>query len=536
MAYMVVTIASVPESVVHEIGNIVVVICFLFVLMMQAGLALFECGISRSRNIYTILARTYTIFFEVCIVYWALGHAFAYSTGMDFLGYHSYWVGLDVDKGNYSTWLFGLAVCTTTTNIIATSLVERATFKSFFIFTFFSVAFCQPVVIHWCWHPEGWLLNHLKGVVYKDFAGSGVIHVYAGIIGILGCAILQPRTSRFKGDQFSRSPKTFHGHSKPFLFLGGILILIGFLSLRLMAVFQYQGSKTVDKGLSIIINTLISCSFSSLTACLVAALVDYCGIACCAMKGRHDWWQLLTGINSAIAGVASSAGGCNDYYSWTACVNGLVSGFVYITWSLLIRSCQADDPLDVAAVHLGCGLWGLICAPVFGTSGFIYNPGSYTLETIAWNVAGGCSIVVWAGVPFALLFGFMQALGVFRVSFDRETKDLNSLGSFKRRESVRTSGRRRPSIQWNVPFEKSEPTSFRRSYRQPSWQQSTRSFRKSFPSDWQTNPFYEKNTLVSGPPPYHELRPYWWRDSDTGRRYHGQQPVVWGSCPDLRHA
>ncbi|ESO91695.1 hypothetical protein LOTGIDRAFT_233447 [Lottia gigantea] len=478
------------ENLQTELSCVVVALSTLFILGLQIGYSLLEAGISRSRNVYTIITRNTLLLFEVCILYWVTGHALAFSSGNMVLGYQDFWFGMRLNRGDYSQWLFGFCMCLTSTNIIATSLVERVRFEIFFLITFMSVGFVQPVVLHWMWHEEGWLKDSTT-YVYQDFSGVSCVNIYSGVVGIIGCILLKPRINRFQSDPYSRAPKPFHGHSKPLIFMGGYLILSGLLALRILAGYQSGSVQRFDEVAVGLINTLIATSACVLTSIAILTMLNYCGTYCCKVGDRHDWFLLLTAINSALSGVVSSGAGCDVYYPWAAGVTGFISGCVYIIWCFLLRSCQIDDPLEVGSVHLGSGIWSLISAPLFSTSGFIYSPGTNQLMVLAWNLAGIGAIMLWTGLPFIVLFISLRLCGIFRVSQHLEvqgldeyhqevayniklynhsdqiqtntkTNDLSSLNSWQQYESTRSTIKHRPSLKSNMASTLPRKSSIRR--------------------------------------------------------------------------
>ena len=80
-----------------------------------------------------------------------------------------------------------------------------------------------PPVTHWAWDERGWLAV----IGYKDFAGSGVVHVLGGMCALIGCILIGPRMGRFTK---TGQPIAMPGHSVPLAGLGGFLLLFGFLA------------------------------------------------------------------------------------------------------------------------------------------------------------------------------------------------------------------------------------------------------------------------------------------------------------------
>ena len=91
-----------------------------------------------------------------------------------------------------------------------------------------------PPVTHWAWDENGWLYQRN----YKDFAGSGVVHVTGGVCALIGCLFIGPRLGRFTKDG---KPIDMPGHSVPLAGLGGFILLFGFLAFNGGSQVSYFG-------------------------------------------------------------------------------------------------------------------------------------------------------------------------------------------------------------------------------------------------------------------------------------------------------
>ena len=98
-----------------------------------------------------------------------------------------------VEDIDYSKWLLGFAYCGTASTIASGSLASRCLLESYGIFTFMFSTLIYPVISCWVW-GGGWL----QCIGFKDFAGSGVIHLSAGIAGLIGTTVVGPRLSYIK--------------------------------------------------------------------------------------------------------------------------------------------------------------------------------------------------------------------------------------------------------------------------------------------------------------------------------------------------
>lgn len=140
---------------------------------------------------------------DACIgglVWFACGYAFAFG-GVDggFIGKKFFFAtgeGMD-----YTMWFFQYAFACTAATIVSGSLAERVQINTYLVFSFFMTGFIYPVVVAWTW-GGGWLTatdddgNAYWG--YKDFAGSGIVHLVGGVAGFVGAVIAGPRLGKFE--------------------------------------------------------------------------------------------------------------------------------------------------------------------------------------------------------------------------------------------------------------------------------------------------------------------------------------------------
>ena len=99
------------------------------------------------------------------------------------------------------------------------------------------LGFVYPVVTHWAWSSEGWLgqgfdithNNQTVNIAYRDFAGSGVVHLLGGTAALVGTAFLGPRIGRFHPGK-KDVHVDFKGHSVPLAALGAFILIFGFFA------------------------------------------------------------------------------------------------------------------------------------------------------------------------------------------------------------------------------------------------------------------------------------------------------------------
>lgn len=429
-----------------------------FILFMHAGFAFLETGSVRSKNVTNSIMKNILDLFIGALAYWTLGFAFAYGIpGNAFIG-HNFFFSSNVEQTNrtefmverytneklghynllttgeyepngylapshyYAFWFFEFVFAISATTIASGAMAERVEFASYMVYCFIMTGFVYPVVAHWCWSSEGWLKSGAgTGLMFKDFAGSGVVHVTGGTAAIVGASMLGPRIGRFLPDG---TVEDYPGHSVTITALGGYILFVGFMAFNGGSELSITQPGDGEEVANAVMNTVVGGASAAVTAMLVFKLTDY-------MRGEQHYWSLLWAINGGLAGMVAMCATCNDLYPWAACVIGSVAGSALIGWHYFTLSLKIDDPLDAIAVHLGGGLCGVLLGPIFAVNGLkvdgeyvggiIYGGHPMAFKNFAWNFLGAIMIMAWTASITSCLFGVMRCLGVFRCSEETET-------------------------------------------------------------------------------------------------------------------
>ncbi|XP_039274612.2 putative ammonium transporter 1 isoform X1 [Styela clava] len=422
-------------------NTLYLLICGLFVLFMQAGFAFLEAGSVRAKNTTNIILKNVVDVWMAALTYWAVGYSFAYGEpGNGFIG-HNYFFGSNLqqnfdgvnttygDVGTadhyYVSWFFQFVFTATASTIVSGAMAERTEFKAYLGYCFFLTAFVYPVVSHWGWSSSGWLANGPNGLVFKDFAGSAIVHITGGTAAFCGAVLLGPRIGRF--DENGR-PNDIPGHTVPITALGAFILFVGFLAFNGGSLLTITGPGDGAKVALVFMNTIIGGSSSAIIALLAYKLWN-------RVRGKENFWSLLITINAGLAGMVAMCAGCNDIYPWAACVIGSVAGMAFLSWHHLMLKMQVDDPLDAVAVHFGGGMTGIILAPIFAINGqehegvavggIIYGAHWKAFQGFGWNLLGALVITFWTAVFSLILFGIMRLIGILRVDRDIEIQGLD---------------------------------------------------------------------------------------------------------------
>ena len=161
------------------------------VFFMQSGFALLESGSVRHKNYQNILIKNCMDFCIGGIVWWAWGYAFSHEAEGGFIGTKNFFgIGM---AGLYGKWFLSYVFASTSATIVSGSLAERGKINSYLVFSFIMTGFIFPIVAAWVW--GGGFLHKLG---FRDFAGSGVVHLTGGTAGLAAAIICGPRLGKFK--------------------------------------------------------------------------------------------------------------------------------------------------------------------------------------------------------------------------------------------------------------------------------------------------------------------------------------------------
>ncbi|XP_013379842.1 putative ammonium transporter 1 isoform X2 [Lingula anatina] len=400
-----------------------VLIMAIVIFFMQAGFAFLECGSVRSKNTTNILIKNMLDCFISGIAYWGVGYALAFGEPDNFFLGTRYWFSENMPGDmHFHFWFFHFVFAATAATIVSGAMAERCEFIAYFAYSFVITGVVYPIVTHWAWSSSGWLAVGIDGIAYKDFAGSGVVHLLGGTAALVGAILLGPRIGRF--DSIDGKPNDIPGHSVPLAALGGFILMFGFFAFNggsQASISQPGDGAAVARAM---MNTVICGSFAAFTS----MILKKCGLACINCScGHPSNWSLLVTINGALTGMVAACAGCDVLMPWGACIVGVIAGITYLFWSWAVQAMKIDDPLDAVAVHGGGGLWGLIAVPIFKMNdGIIFDPSNVTAwKSLGVNMVGAVAIVGWTAVICLVLFGILKLCKVLRVNEDIEIKGLD---------------------------------------------------------------------------------------------------------------
>jgi len=391
-----------------------VLIAGILVFWMQAGFALVEAGLTRSKNTTNILFKNLMDFVFASLAFWAVGYAFMFgSSAAGWIGTSGFFISGGEDfipnVPVLAFWFFQLVFAGTAATIVSGAMAERTKFSAYLIYSFFITAIIYPIAGHWVW-GGGWLWTLPFGDGFRDFAGSTVVHSVGGWLALVGAIVLGPRIGRFTKDG---KPVAIPGHSITLVTLGVFILWMGWFGFNPGSQLAISGGNA-DAVALVAANTNLAAAAGALVAMIVSWLF---------VAKKPD---LPTALNGGLAGLVAITAPCAYVTPGYSVIIGAVGGVIVVYGALLLEKLKIDDPVGAVPVHLFNGAWGTLAIGIFGTEGIgslITGDASQLVAQLIGVVAVG----VWCVATGSVLFLGIKAINGLRVSREEEVKGLDIL-------------------------------------------------------------------------------------------------------------
>lgn len=430
------------DQITVDVSTLTVNINILWVLLagflvffMQAGFAMVEVGFTRSKNVAHTMMMNIMVFCIGAIGFWICGFAFQFgaanytypavgaaaewnfspttlgawgdllSTGLrigeqwGILGLSGFFLkGIPINAaGILAFFMFQMVFMDTAATIPTGSGAERLKFIGFVIMGFLVSMLIYPLAGNWVW-GGGWLANLGRtlglGNGAVDFAGSGVVHMTGGAIGLAIAIVLGARIGRFNEDG---SANAIPGHNIPLGILGTIILFFGWFGFNPGSSLGIQGSLINLVALAVV-NTLLAGAAGGFTAMLFMWLT-----------GPAKKPDASMSVNGVLAGLVAVTAPCAFIDIWAAFVIGAIAGVLVCLATSLLEKLKIDDPVGAVPVHLFNGFWGVIAVGLFANG----NP-----DTAAWNgVEGPVTGLFYGGGMGQLMAQLIEATAIFIMVF-----------------------------------------------------------------------------------------------------------------------
>ncbi|WP_101925567.1 MULTISPECIES: ammonium transporter [Luteimonas] len=403
-----VAVVETAEAVTFDSGNVAWMLTstLLVLLMVVPGLALFYGGMVRSKNVLSVIMQVLVVFSVVIVLWMVYGYSAAFTEGNAFFGSFTEKAFLrgitaETDAGGLPEFLFIVFQSTfagITTALVVGSFAERIKFSAVLLFSVLWVTFAYLPMVHMVWSGEAGFLAH-KGVI--DFAGGTVVHINAGVAGLVG--------AYFLGKRLGYGKEAIKPHSVPFTFIGASLLWVGWFG------FNAGSALAADASASLaMINTMIATAGGVVAWSLVEALT----------KGRPSALGAASGAIAGLVGITPAAGTVGPM---GGLVIGLVAGAICV-WGVngLKRLLRADDSLDVFGVHGIGGIVGALLTGVFSAQSLGGTEADLAIGAQVWvQLVSVLFTILWCAVVTAAAILITKLAIGLRVTEDEEREGLD---------------------------------------------------------------------------------------------------------------
>ncbi|MGH8442852.1 MAG: ammonium transporter [Nevskiaceae bacterium] len=427
----------------YDMGNVswMMTATALVLLMSVPGLALFYGGMVRQKNMLSTLTQTFAIFSLIAVLWVVYGYSVAFSNGNAFFGsldklmlagvvydsHGNFVPGATFSKGVYIPELifafFQLTFAAITVALVAGAYAERMKFKAVLIFSvlWFTFAYLPMAHMVWWWAgPDAYTaamsadeisaMNGTAGWLWQlgalDFAGGTVVHINAGVAGLVVAAFL--------GKRKTISPP----HSLALSMIGASLLWFGWFGFNAGSNLEANGYAVLAFG-----NTLFATAVAALTWFFAEWI----------LKGKPS---LLGIISGAVAGLVGITPACGFVGIVGALWIGMAAGLACFLFCAYVKKLlRIDDALDAFGVHavggiIGAILTGVFVNPALGGAGYVtdgwigptfgYDSAQIMIQVKAVLTA----IVVSGGVAAAIMTLLKFTIGI-RVGEEAESEGLD---------------------------------------------------------------------------------------------------------------
>ena len=371
--------------------------------MTIPGIALFYAGMVRKKNILSTLAQSVAICGVITLVWYFVGYSLAFSEGSAFIGGldKAFLSGISIDtlSGSIPELLFvffQMTFAILTPALITGSFAERMKFSSLLVFMIAWSLLVYAPICHWVWAGDGYFAN--MGAL--DYAGGTVVHINAGIAGLVGCVMLGRR--RGYGVQ----------HLAPanlsLAMIGACLLWFGWMGFN-------GGSGLAADGRAVM--AILVTQIAAAAGALAWMAVEW------KTRGKPSLLGLISG---AVAGLVAITPGSGFVEPAPALLIGLIAGVACFVMVAVVKARMGyDDSLDAFGVHGVGGIIGAILTGFFASSAVTGSELPPMWTQVGIQALSVAATLVYGGVmSFLILYVIKRTMGL-RVSSDNELSGLD---------------------------------------------------------------------------------------------------------------
>jgi Amt family ammonium transporter len=405
----------------------------LVLLMSVPALALFYGGLVRTKNMLSLLMQVFMIVSVAALVWVSWGYTLAFTSGTPFIGGFSklFLQGVDATTvaatfsnnvyiPEYAFVVFQMTFACITPALIVGAFAERIKFTPLILFVvaWLTVVYFPIAHMVWYWAGPDFLadaptdMGYLWGMGALDFAGGTVVHINAGIAGLVGCIMI--------GKRIGYGKEATPPHSMTMTMIGASLLWVGWFGFN-------AGSNLEANGLAALafINTFVATAAAAVAWCLIEQF-------------HHGKPSLLGAVTGAVAGLVAITPASGFAAPMTSILLGFIaSGVCYVFVAYVKNKLKYDDTLDVFGVHCVGGIVGaigtaIVADPSLGGQGWLdYTvfpavAGEYVMAgQLVTQIKAVALTLLWSGIGSAVLFFILDKTIGLRPDAEAEREGLD---------------------------------------------------------------------------------------------------------------
>lgn len=379
----------------------------LVLFMTIPGLSLFYAGMVRSKNVLSVLMQCFAITALMTVLWVMFGYSIAFG------GEGAYWGGLSkaflkgvtvdsmsgtIPETVFMTFQMTFAIITPA--LIVGAFAERMKFSALLWFSAIWLALVYAPICHWVWGDGGWLGS--KGIL--DFAGGTVVHINAGIAGLVAALVLGKR----KG--FPTTPMA--PHNLGYTMIGAAMLWVGWFG------FNAGSELAADNvaGMAMAVTQI-----ATATAALAWMFAEW------ITHGKPSALGIASGAVTGLVAITPASGAVGPM---GAIAIGAAAGVIcFLASTKLKKAMGYDDSLDVFGVHAVGGIVGALLTGVFAATslgGAGFGDGISSIgEQVGVQALGIIATVIYTGIMSFIILKIIDAIIGLRVNEEQETEGLD---------------------------------------------------------------------------------------------------------------
>ena len=422
-------VAEAPE--INEAATAFMLIASAMVLLMTPGLALFYGGMTRSKSVLNMMMMSFGALGVVGVIYILWGYSMSFGPtnvgGVFASPFDLFGLGQLLDDGTGSPKLidvfgtgvhipevlfagFQLTFAVLTVALISGAIADRVKFGTWLVFAGAWATLVYFPIAHMVWGggllsgAEGGLAARIFGVtdglanvVPIDFAGGTVVHINAGIAGLVLALVI--------GKRLGFGKVAMRPHNVPLVMIGAGLLWFGWFGFN-------AGSELAADGVASVV-------WLNTTAATAAAIIGWLVVE----KVRDGHATSVGAASGVVAGLVAITPACGVLSPVGSLVLGAVAGGLAALAVGLKYRFGYDDSLDVVGVHLVAGLWGTVGAGLLSTSTGLFYGGGVD-QTLLQIVIALASLLVSGVLTLVIALALRATMG-WRISDEDETAGID---------------------------------------------------------------------------------------------------------------